>query len=76
MEIPVLREDRTAGTHGGSDTTDGIRGESGSQGRGQKTGGNGSHETTELIVRKFAGAVSRKAAIVRHAPVPQTDTGG
>ena len=64
MEIPVLREDRTAGTHGGSDTTDGIRGES------------GSHETTELRVRKFAGAVSRKAAIVRHAPVPQTDTGG
>ena len=76
MEIPVLRDDRTAGTHARGDTTDGERGESADRGMGEDTCGTGRRETTELKVGKFAGRVSRKAAIVRHVPVPQTDTGG
>ena len=76
MEIPVLRCDRTAGTHREDATTEGIRGESGKPGTGQKTCGKAVRETTEMQVGESVEAMSRKAAIVRSVPVPKTDTGG
>ena len=76
VEIPVLRDDRTVGTRMGGTTGKGTRGKREAGPAGKTAGGKARPRDDRNIVGKCEGHASRKAAIVHHVPVPQTDTGG
>ena len=76
MEIPVLRGDRTVGTRMGCTTGDGARGKRRLRRKENPPPVGSPPRDDRKEVGKSEGHASRKAAIVRHVPVPQTDTGG